>query len=136
MMDDELKKLLAEYHGVVKRCEPGEARGKRVKPVPVLTDRPVDVRHERAALKDDEAGRWLAEHDPVAIAVERRRVRHEQRRERWRKQQRCKEIPSVSPPLWAVLRGPPEPTIMQAVTVSQVEIHRVFSGLGGGEIRR
>jgi hypothetical protein len=44
--------------------------------------------------------------------------------------------PERQPPFMAVLMGPPEPTIMQAVTVSQVEIHRVFSGLGGGEIRR
>ena len=39
MMDDEMKKLLAEYHGLVKRCEPGEARGKRVKPS-ASADRP------------------------------------------------------------------------------------------------
>jgi|SRR5262245_24510460 len=63
MTDEELKKLLAEYRGPVKRCPPGEARGKRVKPLPVKTDRPVNVRHERKTFGDDEAGRWLCEHD-------------------------------------------------------------------------
>jgi hypothetical protein len=72
--------------------------------VPVMRDRPVDVHHEREALKDDEAARWLCEHDPVVIAAERRRLRREQRRERWLKQQRRKEILSARPPL--ALMGP------------------------------
>lgn len=77
MTDDEMLKALAAYHGPVTRCRPGHARGKRVKPLPVMRDKPVDVHHERKALKDDEAAQWLCEHDPEAIAAERRRTKRE-----------------------------------------------------------
>jgi hypothetical protein len=34
-----------------------------VKPLPLMRDKPVNVRHERKALQDDEVARWLLEHD-------------------------------------------------------------------------
>jgi hypothetical protein len=76
MTDDEMLKALANYHGPVKRCEPGQARGKRVKPLPLTRDKPVNVQHERKTLKDDEVAGWLCEHDPE-IAAERRREKRE-----------------------------------------------------------
>jgi hypothetical protein len=124
MMDDELKKLLTDYHGPVTRCRAGYARGKKVKPLPIREEQQairegqrVDVRHERKALKDDEAARWLCEHDPVVIAAERRRVRREERRKRWLQQQRGQERLNGRPPLWAVRVVIPRLNAMLAVPI-------------------
>src|SRR4029453_2434378 len=76
-IDDEMRKALARFSGPVTRCHPGNARGKRVKPLPPVQGQRVNVQHERRHLKGDEVATWLSERDDESSPSRRRKEREE-----------------------------------------------------------
>jgi hypothetical protein len=88
---DEMMKAVAAYTGPVRRCRPGQPRGKPVKPLPLTDGRPVDVRRERRQVATDDVAQMLFKHhgeqlpaDPRAERKRRRKERYQQARIRGR----------------------------------------------------
>ena len=78
-IDDEMRKALARYSGPVTRCHSGNARGKRVKPLPPVRGQRVNVQHERRHLKGDEVATWLSERDDESSPEQERSRRRKER---------------------------------------------------------
>jgi hypothetical protein len=123
-IDDEMRKALARYNGPVTRCHPGNARGKRVKPLPPVRGQRVNVQHERNHLRDDDVAKWLSGYDAAVMTVEQERsrrrneraerVQHEHRRKhsaaRWERlrvknQQARLHVEPAAGGKWAVVDG-------------------------------